>query len=174
MVQYSTAAPESVRIFFPLGRDILGRSFNSVKHGPQEFVPEGMFDDSVDLVIWGHEHDCRIVPEPVAGKKYYISQPGSSVATSLADGEAIEKYVLFRLGLQDSNRRKRHVALLEVQGKEFKMTPIPLRTVRPFVIEEVVLNEVAEEEGLNLNDQMEITKYLKAKVFAFPVQWTTF
>ena len=54
------------------------------------------------------------------------------------------------------------------------MTPIPLRTVRPFVIEEVVLNEVAEEEGLNLNDQMEITKYLKAKVVAFPVQCTTF
>jgi len=50
-----------------------------------------MFDDSIDLVVWGHEHDCRITPEPVAGKKYYISQPGSSVATSLADGEAIEK-----------------------------------------------------------------------------------
>ncbi|KIJ94608.1 hypothetical protein K443DRAFT_683589 [Laccaria amethystina LaAM-08-1] len=143
-----------VRMYMPKDKDkwfnILLLHQNRVKHGPQEFVPEGMFDDSVDLVIWGHEHDCRIVPEPVAGKKYYITQPGSSVATSLADGEAIEK----------------HVALLEVQGKEFKMTPIPLRTVRPFVIEEVVLNEVAEEEGLNLNDQMEITKYLKAKVNA--------
>lgn len=66
----------------------------SVKHGPQESVPEGMFDDSIDLVVWGHEHDCRIVPEPVAGKNYYITQPGSSVATSLADGESLEKYVL--------------------------------------------------------------------------------
>lgn len=65
-----------------------------VKHGPQEYVPEGMFDDSIDLVVWGHEHDCRIMPEPVAGKNYYISQPGSSVATSLADGEAVEKYVM--------------------------------------------------------------------------------
>jgi double-strand break repair protein MRE11 len=46
------------------------------------------------------------------------------------------------------------------------MTPIPLRTVRPFVIEEVVLSEMAEEEGLNLADQMEITKFLKAKVNA--------
>ena len=63
-----------------------------VKRGPQEAVPEGMFDDSVNLVVWGHEHDCRIVPEPVAGKDYYITQPGSSVATSLADGEALEKY----------------------------------------------------------------------------------
>lgn len=63
----------------------------SVAHGPQQSVPEGMFDDSIDLVVWGHEHDCRIIPEPVAGKRYFITQPGSSVATSLADGEAIEK-----------------------------------------------------------------------------------
>ena len=77
-----------------------------MKHGPQEFVPEGMFDDSVDLVIWGHEHDCRIVPEPVAGKKYYITQPGSSVATSLADGEAIEKYVFFPLSFKILNDEK--------------------------------------------------------------------
>jgi len=68
---------------------------SSVKHGPQESVPEGMFDDSVDLVVWGHEHDCRIVPEPVAGKNYYITQPGSSVATSLADGESLEKWDTF-------------------------------------------------------------------------------
>lgn len=63
-----------------------------VKHGPQESVPEGLFDDSINLVVWGHEHDCRIRPEPVAGKQYYISQPGSSVATSLAEGEALDKY----------------------------------------------------------------------------------
>ena len=44
------------------------------------------------------------------------------------------------------------------------MTPLPLRTVRPFVIEEVILSEAAEETGLDLNDQMEITKYLKGKV----------
>ena len=62
-----------------------------VPHGPQQSVPEGMFDDSIDLVVWGHEHDCRISPEPVAGKRYGISQPGSSVATSLSEGEALEK-----------------------------------------------------------------------------------
>ncbi|KAJ7291315.1 Mre11 DNA-binding presumed domain-containing protein [Mycena rebaudengoi] len=143
-----------VRMFMPRDKqdwfNIILLHQNRVKHGPQDFVPEGLFDDTVDLVIWGHEHDCRIVPEPVAGKQYYISQPGSSVATSLADGEALEK----------------HVALLLIQNKEFEMTPIPLRTVRPFVIEEVVLSEMAEEEGLNLADQMEITKFLKAKVNA--------
>ncbi|KAG2007050.1 double-strand break repair protein MRE11 [Coprinopsis cinerea AmutBmut pab1-1] len=141
-----------VRMYMPKDKDewfnILLVHQNRVKHGPQEYVPEGMFDDSVDLVVWGHEHDCRIIPEPVAGKNYYITQPGSSVATSLADGEAIEK----------------HVALLEIKGKEFQLTPIPLRTVRPFVISEVVLEDAAEEEGLDVNDQMEITKYLKQKV----------
>lgn len=58
----------------------------------------------------------------------------------------------------------RHVALLTVQGKEFELTPIPLRTVRPFVLEELDLVEVAEEEGFDLKDQMEITKFLKARV----------
>ncbi|EIN14449.1 DNA repair exonuclease [Punctularia strigosozonata HHB-11173 SS5] len=141
-----------VRMFMPKDKDdwfnVLLVHQNRVKRGPQEYVPEGMFDDSIDLVVWGHEHDCRIVPEPVAGKKYFITQPGSSVATSLADGEALEK----------------HVALLQIQGKEFQLTPIALRTVRPFVIEEVVLSEIADEEGLDLSEQMEITKFLKAKV----------
>jgi len=50
-----------------------------------------MFDDSIKLVVWGHEHDCRIWPESVEGKPYYITQPGSSVATSLAPGEALPK-----------------------------------------------------------------------------------
>lgn len=121
---------------------------NRVKHGPQEFVPEGLFDDNVDLVVWGHEHDCRIIPEPVAGKRYHISQPGSSVATSLAEGESKEK----------------HVALLQIQGKEFQMTPLPLRSVRPFVMSETSLYEVAEEENFDVADQDAISKYLKARV----------
>jgi double-strand break repair protein MRE11 len=54
--------------------------------------------------------------------------------------------------------------LLEIQGKEFKLTPIPLRTVRPFVIDNIVLNEVADDEGIDLSSQIEINKYLKAKV----------
>ena len=138
-----------------------------VKHGPQESVPEGLFDDSIDLVVWGHEHDCRIRPEPVAGKRYFISQPGSSVATSLAEGEAVDKCALIYLSFFSRAANgfcERHVALLKIQGKEFEMTPIPLRTVRPFVMDEILLTEVAEEEGFNVTDQMEVTKYLKLRV----------
>ncbi|KAF9224725.1 DNA repair exonuclease [Gyrodon lividus] len=143
-----------VRMYMPRNKDewfnILLLHQNRVRHGPQESVPEGMFDDSVDLVVWGHEHDCRIVPESVAGKPYHITQPGSSVATSLADGESIEK----------------HVALLQIQGKEFELKPIPLRTVRPFVLEEVVLSEAADEEGFDSSDQIAVSKFLKSRVNA--------
>ncbi|KAI0080442.1 DNA repair exonuclease [Panus rudis PR-1116 ss-1] len=141
-----------VRMFMPRDKNnwfnILVLHQNRVQHAPQQFVPEGMFDDSIDLVFWGHEHDCRLSPEPVAGKRYTISQPGSSVATSLGEGESIEK----------------HVGLLEVSGKQAALIPIPLRTVRPFVLGEVCLEEAAEEEGFDLQDRMEISKYLKRKV----------
>jgi double-strand break repair protein MRE11 len=56
------------------------------------------------------------------------------------------------------------VALIEVHGKEYNLRAIPLRTVRPFVLEEISLAEVAEEEGFDTDDQMEIAKWLKAKV----------
>ncbi|KAF8547202.1 DNA repair exonuclease [Imleria badia] len=143
-----------VRMYMPRNKNewfnILLLHQNRVRHGPQESVPEGMFDDSVDLVVWGHEHDCRIVPESVAGKNYFITQPGSSIATSLADGESIEK----------------HVALMEIQGKEFQLKPIPLRTVRPFVLEDIVLSEASEEEGFDINDQIAVSKFLKSRVNA--------
>ena len=93
MVQYPPPSSKSVSCNVLVGLYLFIRDFR-VAHGPQNSVPEGMFDDSVDLVVWGHEHDCRIIPEPVAGKPYFITQPGSSVATSLAEGEALEKCVI--------------------------------------------------------------------------------
>lgn len=74
-------------------------------HGPKSSVPENGFGDEVDLIIWGHEHDCRIIPrtastepqsvepEIVGGKAYRILQPGSSIATSLAEGESLPKFL---------------------------------------------------------------------------------
>lgn len=62
--------------------------------------------------------------------------------------------------------KARHVAIVSIQGKEFKFDPIRLRTVRPFVTEEVVLSEIADEEDLDLTDQSQIHKYLKSRVDA--------
>jgi len=53
---------------------------------------------------------------------------------------------------------------LKIQGTEFELTPIPLRTVRPFVMDEICLTEVSEEEGFDVTNQIEITKYLKLRV----------
>lgn len=64
---------------------------NRAAHNPKACVPETMFDDSVHLVVWGHEHEQMISPQSVGGKSYCISQPGSSVATSLSPGETKEK-----------------------------------------------------------------------------------
>ena len=47
----------------------------------------------MDLVVWGHEHECLIeFFESVVGT-FRITQPGSSVATSLVAGEAARKKV---------------------------------------------------------------------------------
>lgn len=52
---------------------------------------------------------------------------GSPVATSLSEGETVAK----------------HVGLLKIHKKSFKMTKIPLETVRPFVMEDLMLSETS-------------------------------
>lgn len=111
-------------------------------------MPDNSFGEEVDLIVWGHEHDCRIDPEPVTGKAYYITQPGSSVATSLAKGESEPK----------------HVALLKIQGKNFQLDKIRLKTVRPFIFQDISLADAEEIEGVDLENKQKVNKYLKAKV----------
>ncbi|EFP81287.1 meiotic recombination [Puccinia graminis f. sp. tritici] len=121
---------------------------NRVAHGPKNFVPEDGFGDDIDLVIWGHEHDCLITPQEIPGKGYFITQPGSSVATSLAKGESIKK----------------HVGILEVQDKDFSLLPIPLKSVRPFIFDDIVLAEHEEEAKLKLDEKPKVVRYLKSLV----------
>lgn len=99
------------------------RSVTGRNHIPEHFI-DGMFD----LVIWGHEHDCRLTPEESyhgEDKSIFISQPGSSVATSLCEGEAMDK----------------KVGILSIHGKNFKMDEIPLKTVRPMIFKTINLTE---------------------------------
>ena len=65
-------------------------------HGLRNYIPENFIPSFFDLVIWGHEHECRVEAEyrqfGVNDEDgFYICQPGSSVATSLIDGEAKDK-----------------------------------------------------------------------------------
>lgn len=109
---------------------------NRADRGPKNFLPEEALPEFLNLVIWGHEHDCRIEPELNAKRNFYVSQPGSTVPTSLAEGESLRK----------------HVAVLEIYKNEFKMKPFPLKTVRPFVFESVNIADVAEELKLDEGD----------------------
>ncbi|KAJ3413514.1 Double-strand break repair protein mre11a [Chytridiales sp. JEL 0842] len=119
---------------------------NRVKRGPTNYVPEHFLDSFLHLVIWGHEHDCEIDLYESESKGFYISQPGSSVATSLSEGET----------------KAKHVGLLEIfPGKQFHMEKIPLKTVRPFVMDDVILSE---EANLRSNDEKRLNEFLAKKV----------
>ena len=73
----------------------------------------------------GHEHECCQDPVESIDGHFFVLQPGSSVATSLSGGEAIEKKVV----------------IMEIQQDQYRTVPIPLYTTRPFIIADVRLSD---------------------------------
>ena len=55
------------------------------------FLPEKFIDSFLDLIFWGHEHECLIDPIEAQEGQFFITQPGSSVATALSQSESIPK-----------------------------------------------------------------------------------
>ena len=102
------------------------------------------------MVIWGHEHECLIDPRYNPEMNFHVMQPGSSVATSLMPGEAVTK----------------HVAILSITGRDFKVEPIRLKTVRPFVMKEIVLAEHKQTKKLakKEDNRLELSKILSEMV----------
>lgn len=49
---------------------------NRVDHGPKTYIAEDMLPDFLDFVIWGHEHECRILPEKSDRRRFFVCQPG--------------------------------------------------------------------------------------------------
>ncbi|GAB9471971.1 DNA repair protein [Globisporangium polare] len=116
--------------------------------GSKNCIPESFIPDFIDFVVWGHEHECLIdVQESVKGD-FYITQPGSSVATSLIEGEAKQK----------------QVAVLEIRGQNFRMTKRALHTVRPFKMGEIILSEVEELDPNDPDVADRIHELLEARV----------
>jgi double-strand break repair protein MRE11 len=186
---------------------------NRAQHSVKNFVNPANIPGWVDFVLWGHEHECRIVPEFTPGigtgpgaphdqvlgtvdgqeeeqphapsqggdedeeddedederelddsqqarrkrarlrggrganvaplapsAACFVCQPGSSVATSLSEGEAVKK----------------HVGVLTVEGRTFSVTPHPLETVRPFVMDNMSLatEGIAEDDEAALRDAL--------------------
>lgn len=96
---------------------------NHSAHTSTSYLPESVLPDWMNLVVWGHEHDCQIEPVQNPETGFFVLQPGSSVATSLIGGESLPK----------------QVAILSITGDEFKSEAITLRTVRPLVYREISL-----------------------------------
>lgn len=123
---------------------------NHHAHTETGYLPENFLPEFLDLVIWGHEHECLIDPKLNPETNFHVMQPGSSVATSLVPGEAVTK----------------QVSILSITGREFKNEPIPLKTVRPFVMKEIVLSEdkTAKKLARKENNRTEITRLLMTYV----------
>jgi double-strand break repair protein MRE11 len=119
---------------------------NHHAHTETSYLPENFLPEFLDLVVWGHEHECLIDPKLNPETKFHVMQPGSSVATSLVPGEAVAK----------------QVSILSVTGREFKNEPIRLKTVRPFVMREIVLSEEkgAQKLARKENNRTEVTRLL--------------
>ncbi|KAL8686540.1 MAG: hypothetical protein Q9218_007035 [Villophora microphyllina] len=114
------------------------------------YLPENFLPAFLDLIVWGHEHECIIDPKLNPEMNFHVMQPGSSVATSLMPGEAEPK----------------HVAVVTVTGRDFKVEPIRLKSVRPFAMKEIVLSEEKDIKNLAKKDnhRTELTRRLTSIV----------
>ncbi|VDD96140.1 unnamed protein product [Enterobius vermicularis] len=94
------------------------------------YLPESLIPTFFDLVIWGHEHECKIEPQyyesgiDVCGDGFYIIQPGSTIATSLCPEEAAPK----------------HVVILSIVGRKFSSKPFKLETPRQILFDDLSLD----------------------------------
>ncbi|KAK4494168.1 hypothetical protein PRZ48_014466 [Zasmidium cellare] len=120
-------------------------AYTETSYLPEQFLPSFM-----DLIVWGHEHECKINPTENPEMGFHVMQPGSSIATSLVKGEAEPK----------------QVAIVTVTGTDFDVEPIRLKSVRPFVIKEIILQNAEEmKEAAFINDnRTRISTYLEKKI----------
>lgn len=132
---------------------------NRVTHGPKtrNYVQESQFPGFLDLVVWGHEHECKPDLEPVVNPNVnaedkatptQILQPGSTVATALSEGEAARK----------------HYFVVDIKGQQWRHTRYALQSQRPFAYEAVTLRDVTLPAPLNPENPDSINGYLESKV----------
>lgn len=119
---------------------------NHTPHTRTSYLPELFLPGFFNLVIWGHEHECIPFPVHNPSTGFDTLQPGSSVVTSLCDSECTDK----------------NVFVISIKGKAYSIEPIRLRTVRPFVIGEVSLQEEGFVAGPASKE--DISKFLAAKI----------
>ncbi|KXN70006.1 Metallo-dependent phosphatase, partial [Conidiobolus coronatus NRRL 28638] len=151
---YRTFRNNNVNFYPPEDRDewynILVVHQNRIAHSDTNFLPEAFLPKWMDLVIWGHEHQCIPNVEYNSERSFQVLQPGSSVATALSIGEADRK----------------HAFILEVDSeKNGELKKIPLKTVRQFEIDEISLSEFTELNSYTWEEiSVVIIDYIKKMV----------
>jgi double-strand break repair protein MRE11 len=115
---------------------------------------EAVLPGFLDLVIWGHEHECHTDLTAAQGRSDMeratrIMQPGSTIATSLCEGES----------------RQKHVFKLDIRGTQFRTTATPLRCVRPFISHALVLSE-SDIDSASSEADKKVTLLLRGKIEA--------
>jgi double-strand break repair protein MRE11 len=79
------------------------------------------------LYIGGNEHECKTsLAESLVGT-FRIYQPGSSVATSLVEGESLSN--------------PKHMGFIEIKTRKFRHSVVPYTQVRSFMYGEINLTE---------------------------------
>ncbi|CAD7697390.1 unnamed protein product [Ostreobium quekettii] len=120
---------------------------NRVQHGQhaKNCIQEKCLASFLDLVIWGHEHECIPEPQESAVGNFSILQPGSSVATALSEGES----------------KPKHVFVLDILGDKWRTMRHEIKSVRPYEFAQVTL---ADQMEVDCQNQDSIKKFLERRV----------
>lgn len=107
---------------------------NRAAHGTK-YLPPSFLTNLHHMVIWGHEHEAIPETEWCAEMGFQIYQPGSTVITSLCQGESVPKQVGLLEIFYDTDSRE----------NKSRITPIPLSTTRQLIFDTVDLDDQFEE-----------------------------
>ncbi|PSC71365.1 Double-strand break repair MRE11 [Micractinium conductrix] len=120
---------------------------NRVAHtqGAKNVLRETALPGFLDFIVWGHEHECLADPVESVNGAFSLVQPGSSVATALAEGES----------------KRKHCVMLEVYQGQWRFVKHPLDSVRPFQFATVSL---AEQMELDPDQPEGVAEFLERKV----------
>ena len=117
---------------------------HNIGKNKKNYLPEAFIPSFFDLVIWGHEHECFTEPIYNSEVGFHIYQPGSSIATSLIQAES----------------KIKHIGLCEITGDKFRILPIKLESVRPFIYNQFELKQFSDK----INNQDDIETILCNKI----------
>ncbi|CDR96710.1 DNA repair protein (mre11) family protein, putative [Babesia bigemina] len=99
--------------------------------GVKDYIPDSFLPGWLDLVIWGHEHECLKFPQRSESRDFQVLQLGSTVHTSMAQAEMAPK----------------HCCLMELGPDDVKFYPITLESARQLHYSDINLSQLAIANG---------------------------